>query len=325
MNFLLISNDILNVIVDLLDFLSRTRLMQINTQFLKTIKIYEIFDYKYGPLLTDDILKKYKDIKKLNIADSKVSDIGIKHLMSQLTDLKWDGEVTISSDVMLNLSRLDVESNWESQIHDNRAIEKLNLTYLCVANGRFKDYFNLTNMINLTELNISGPRCSIKQEEINYLKNIIKLNASENSNIKHVNHMTNLKELYIRHNCGVDQNGIQGLNLIKLDADDNSKIYDVSSMTNLTDLSISGKCGISQKYLYNLNLIKLDISFNKNINDVSFMSKLKILHAARTHLKCDNIRKLNLIELNINNGSNDDNRDISNMTNLINLNGFKIR
>ena len=40
--------------------------------------------------------------------------------------------------------------------------------------------------------------------------------------------MTNLKKLYARADCGIDQDGIHGLNLIELNACYNSKITDVS-------------------------------------------------------------------------------------------------
>ena len=58
--------------------------------------------------------------------------------------------------------------------------------------------------------------------------------------------MQNLKVLDIRADCGIDQNGIIGLDLVKLDARNNSKITDVSFMKNLKILHAYGNVGLTE-------------------------------------------------------------------------------
>ena len=54
---------------------------------------------------------------------------------------------------------------------------------------------------------------------------VIKLDASSNSKITNVSSMKNLKELDAGgDSCGINQEGIEGLDLVKLDAWNNSKI-----------------------------------------------------------------------------------------------------
>ena len=53
---------------------------------------------------------------------------------------------------------------------------------------------------------------------------VVKLNAWNNSNITNVSFMKNLKELDAAEFCGIDQEGIEGLDLVKLDAWHNPKI-----------------------------------------------------------------------------------------------------
>ena len=81
--------------------------------------------------------------------------------------------------------------------------------------------------------------------------------------------MKNLKKLYINNICGIDQNGIKGLDLIELDVDNNKKIKDISYMKNLKKLSAIGDCGIDQNGIMGLNLIELSATNNIKIKDVS--------------------------------------------------------
>ena len=52
--------------------------------------------------------------------------------------------------------------------------------------------------------------------------NLVELNASHNSKITNVNHMTNLKKLDAGgSDCGINDAGIKNLNLVELHAWDN--------------------------------------------------------------------------------------------------------
>jgi hypothetical protein len=115
----------------------------------------------------------------------------------------------------------------------------------------------------------------------NYIfRNVISLNVSDNDIITNVSFMTKLKKLYVDHDCGIDQNGILGLNLIVLDVGFNSKIVDVSFMTKLKKLEAYGDSGIDQNGIKGLDLVELNATCNGGITDVSFMKNLKILDAA---------------------------------------------
>src|SRR5882724_472483 len=65
------------------------------------------------------------------------------------------------------------------------------------------------------------------------------LDADNNSNITDISFMASLKVLNARHHCGINQNGIKGLNLVTLNASNNSHIVDVSFMTRLKILDAS--------------------------------------------------------------------------------------
>ena len=69
--------------------------------------------------------------------------------------------------------------------------------------------------------------------------------------------MTKLKELYAEDECGIDDQGIKGLNLEKLDANYNSKITNVNFMTKLKELYDEDDCGIDDQGIKGLNLEKL--------------------------------------------------------------------
>ena len=109
------------------------------------------------------------------------------------------------------------------------------------------------------------------------------MNADNNSKINNVSFIKNLQILYACANCGIDQNGINGLNLISLNADENEKINDASFMKNLREctstlsqsvartlqiLVAGGNCGIKQNGIAGLNLIELDAFDNKEIKNV---------------------------------------------------------
>ena len=76
-----------------------------------------------------------------------------------------------------------------------------------------------------------------------------------------VNHLPNLRELYVQAWCGIDQAGITELrHVIKLDATNNSKIKSVNHLTQLLKLEARGDCGIDQLGISELRkLVRLDV------------------------------------------------------------------
>ena len=181
--------DIWKIIFEYCDFISKIRLSQVCTLFYKNLHITDFcnIEYKYKNKLTDDILKNYKNIIKLNVGYN-----------SKIKDVSW----------MSNLKELD--ASWVGI--DQNGIKNLNLIKLKVRhNSKIKD---VSWMSNLIELHIGGD-CGINQNGIKNL-NLIKLDAYDNSKINDVSWMNNLRELSAGGgNCGIDQEGIKNLNLIK--------------------------------------------------------------------------------------------------------------
>ena len=75
--------------------------------------------------------------------------------------------------------------------------------------------------------------------------------------------------------CGIDQNGIKGLNLTKLYAFNNSKISDVSWMSNLIELDCRHACGIDQNGIKGLELKILNIELNPNFKNIDVSTYLE--------------------------------------------------
>ena len=70
--------------------------------------------------------------------------------------------------------------------------------------------------------------------------------------------------------CGINQEGIEGLNLTELNVWNNPNITSVSHMKQLRKLDASGShCGIDQKGIANLYLEEININWNTKIRDVS--------------------------------------------------------
>ena len=133
---------------------------------------------------------------------------------------------------------------------------------------------------------------------INYPK-VKYLDASYNSKITNVNHMTKLQILDIHGMCGIDNNGIKHLNLIELGAFNNRKITNINHMTKLQILDASYDCGLDNNSIKDLNLINLDVWNNPKITNVNHMTNLQILNASGYECGLDDngIKDLNLIKL----------------------------
>lgn len=194
-------------------------------------------------------------------------------------------------------------------------IKDLNLSSFGITNNC--DVTNVSHMKKLQSLAIIGGK--IDQKGIVGL-DLIEFICST-PRITNVTWMKNLLKLNAAFDCGINQEGISGLNLTDLDVSHNSKIFDVSFMSNLTKLMACShnkvpSCGIDQNGIRNLNLTILYVINNSKVHDVSFMKNLKVLHAQgfRCGINQNGIRNLNLEEL-----SSDENpkiRDVSFMKNL---------
>ena len=94
-----------------------------------------------------------------------------------------------------------------------------------------------------------------------------------------IEHMKKLRQLNAAGQyCGIDQEGIQGLDLERLSASHNPKITSVAHMKQLRKLDAGWECGIDQEGIKGLDLEKLSIYGNSKIIDTSFMKNLKELN-----------------------------------------------
>lgn len=117
----------------------------------------------------------------------------------------------------------------------------------------------------LCDLSDQSVMCSrIGDSELKTL-HLEELNANENTKVIDLNHMSDLKILYIEGQSGVDQHGIQKLNLTELYMNDNDKIKDLNHMNKLRILDIGGKCAVNYDGFKELrNLKKLYHCGNRN-------------------------------------------------------------
>ncbi|ARF12313.1 hypothetical protein Klosneuvirus_4_128 [Klosneuvirus KNV1] len=194
----IIPTEIWQIFFDQVDFLSQIRLTMVCKYFHLSLKVTDFhnIDEKYLRLLTNDILKNYPFIIKLNANYNK-----------KITNVNY----------LTHLKELDVY--WLSGIGDE-GIKDCDLTILGAnRNSKIK---NVNHMKHLKELYASG-ECGISDNGIKECDLVI-LNAYNNYKIKNVNHMKKLKYLNAGRECGIGDDGIKDCELVNLDAVGNNKI-----------------------------------------------------------------------------------------------------
>lgn len=248
-------SEIWRVISDKTPFLTRTRLTQVCRFFNKNLQIINLcnIEKKYIPLLTNDILKQYPDLIKLNLSNNRnVTDIN--HL-TKLNFLDASGELCVLADKgieKLNLQEIDVTNNlhitklnhmnklkvltacYKSALTNN-GIKKLNLRELDLTQNSTIDDINCFRRLRL--LTAKGDQCAINNDSIKNL-NLCALDASGNPNITNINHMKRLQILMANGlYCGLHNGGIIQLKLKVIFANDNSKISrkELKHMTSIID------------------------------------------------------------------------------------------
>jgi hypothetical protein len=223
--------------------------------------------------------------------------------------------------------------NLESNIDEKFAINYRLVTLLWNKTKNKKIFFKLTklNYVNL-ELDLTVSHYVTQEDFDNIhenLKNgIIKINASERSEITNVNMFTELEELDVSGSgskycsfsvrCGIDQNGIQQLTkLRKFNTEDNYKITDVNHLTQLEELNAAYYSGIDQNGIQQLtNLRILNAWSNDKITDVNHLIQLEALNASHNcGIDQNGIRQLrNLRILDV--SRNGKIKDINHLTHL---------
>src|SRR5438445_11593150 len=84
-------------ILDRSDFICQIRLTQLNKYLYKELKIYDFLNiqHKHSILLSNDVLKNYKYIIKLNTNNNpKITDEGIKYMKLHTLDAGSNSKIT---------------------------------------------------------------------------------------------------------------------------------------------------------------------------------------------------------------------------------------
>lgn len=259
--------EILQCILDLCDFLTQIRLTQICMDFHRYLKMIDFLScdiVKYRDLLTDDILKNYKYIVKLNICGNKnVKNIG--HLI--YLRVLWANSCVINDSSLKNMNLVKLS------IHSCPTIK------------------NINHMTKLKKLIASGDTCNFEGSTHGYCGindaslhglNLIKLDISRNFKIKDINHLTKLRKLSVLSGCSKElaETGMRNLTLDKLNIGYNWKIKDIRYMTSLKKLNISGNSGVSDESLQSMNLIELNASGNYRVKNIGHMTNLESMDAS---------------------------------------------
>jgi hypothetical protein len=167
--------------------------------------------------------------------------------------------------------------------------------YLTSTNNFLRNNLKITNLYNIEKKYLRLLTDEILNQKI--FNQVEALDAAYNKKITNVSMVRSLKKLNAEGNCGIDQNGINGLDLVKLKASYNKKITNVSMISSLKILHACGNCGIDQNGINGLDLVELDASHNKKITNVSTMRSLKILKAyGECGIDQNGINGLDLVE-----------------------------
>ena len=117
--------------------------------------------------------------------------------------------------------------------------DKIFITDLCNINDNLKIKLNgdiIKKYPHIKKL-YAGGNCGINDDSLVGL-NLVELNVWDNTKIRKINHMTNLRILYAGGSlCGINDDDIVGLNLVELNVSDNKKIKNTSHMSTLKILN----------------------------------------------------------------------------------------
>src|SRR5271170_6160902 len=141
---------------------------------------------------------------------------------------------------------------WHVIFHHCDLLSQLKLIIVC---SDFYHSFYITDLYNIPDIYENKLTKLVLQQR--KFSRLVQLNIQGNKNINNISFLSNLKKLRVSYYCGIDQQGIQGLNLIEFDINQNEKIKDVSFMTSLKILHACGSYEIGQQNIKGLDLIEL--------------------------------------------------------------------
>lgn len=202
-------------ILEYSDFLSQIRLPQACKYFHENLIIYDFYDIdpKYIKKLTDNILKNYKHITKLNLSYNQyVTNEGIKNLKLYKLNASWS-QITAEGIKHMKLHTLIIMAT--PQITDE-GIKHMNLHTL-----------NATNNLAITDT-------GLKHMNLHTLVAAFSFGITDDG-VKHMN----LNTLDTSNNQNITVKGIKDMNLHTLYATNNDNITyeDVKHMTNLEEFN----------------------------------------------------------------------------------------
>src|SRR5271156_1122770 len=104
---------------------------------------------------------------------------------------------------------------WQVILHCG-LLSQLKLITVC---SDFYQSLFITDLYNIPEVYRNKLTILILQQK--KFSRLVQLNIQGNKNINNISFLSNLKKLRVSYYCGIDQQGIQGLNLIEFDINQN--------------------------------------------------------------------------------------------------------
>jgi len=255
------------IITESADFLSRINVTLVNKFLHENLPITDLYtiESKYLEKLTNDILKNYPHVIKLNLRFNHcVTDIN--HL-NKLEILDATGGFF---DADLEYYRGDADDMHFNNscgvcILNDKGIEKLtNLKELDVSSNQY-----ITTLNHCKKLKVLTARSysRLTNDGISKLYNLEDLDLTDNKIINKIDHLKKLRILNISgHRTKISDNDIKTLNLHALDVTNNTEIKDINHMNKLKILMANGPlCGLCTE---GINKLKLKIIFADENNKI---------------------------------------------------------
>jgi len=168
-----------------------------------------------------------------------------------------------------------------------------------ISLSRVSSYLN--RMICVTNFLDLPLKCRMKLNDkiLRQYPHITQLDANNNPNIRDISHLTCLKTLYVKWNCGILNDSLQKLNLTELHISHNPKIYNLGHMTNLKILYANWYPYTSKLALRKLNLTCLHVRHTNQAVWIGHMTNLKVLYMDDSIVNPKHLEKLNLHTLSV--------------------------
>lgn len=249
----ILPSEIWRVISNFSNFPTRINLTKVCKFFNENLQITDLYtiESKYLKLLTNDILKNYPSVTKLNLTDNpNVTDIN--HL-NKLQILKASGRKCALG---------------------NQGIKKLNLKEIDVSYN-----LHITNLNCFSQLRVltAKGRCGLTNQGINKLRDVRDLDLTDNLTINKISHLKKLRVLNAYGtDCAIDDNSLQNLNLHALDVTNNPNVTNINHMNRLKILMANGDCGLSTVGIIMLRLKVIFADYNNKIKrkDLKHMTSI---------------------------------------------------